>query len=93
MSGRHLQLFLLPRPGGGGIRLGISVGKRAGGAVVRNLLKRRVREIFRRNRPASPASFALVVNLRPSAASASFPELANDYLLTLERGVARLRSR
>ncbi|HKF43050.1 MAG TPA: ribonuclease P protein component [Thermoanaerobaculia bacterium] len=93
VSGRHLQLFLLPRPGAEGIRLGISVGKRAGGAVLRNRLRRRLREVFRRNRPAAPTALDLVVNLRPSAASASFPELANDYLLTIERGLARLRSR
>ena len=86
-------MFLLPRPGAGKIRLGISVGKRAGRAVMRNRLRRRVREIFRRNRPGSGTGLALVVNLRPSAAAASFSELANDYLLTFERGLARIRAR
>jgi len=91
VSGRHLLLFLLPRGDAEGGRLGISVGKRSGGAVVRNRLRRRLREIFRRHRP--DADVRIVVNVRPSAADASFPELAGDYLSTLERGLSRLRAR
>jgi ribonuclease P protein component len=93
VSGRYLQLFLLPRGDAGGSRLGISVGKRTGGAVTRNRLRRRVREIFRRHRENRPASLQIVVNVKPSAAAASFSELAGDYLSSLERGLSRLRTR
>ncbi|HKA36011.1 MAG TPA: ribonuclease P protein component [Thermoanaerobaculia bacterium] len=95
VSGRYLLLFLLPggEADAGRARLGISVGKRSGGSVVRNRLRRRVREIFRRHRPPSLSGVRIVVNVRPSAASTTFSELAHDYLLTLERGVARLRPR
>lgn len=92
-SGRHLQLFLLPRGDGRPSRLGISVGKRAGGAVTRNRLRRRVREIFRRHRGALPQSLQVVVNVRPSSAAAPFSDFADDYLSALERGLARLRTR
>jgi ribonuclease P protein component len=92
VSGRHLQLFLLPGDAGRR-RLGVSVGKRSGGAVTRNLLRRRVREIFRRNRPGLPEGFRVVVNVKPSAASTSFAELARDYLSALQRGLSHARGR
>ena len=87
VSGRHLQLFLLrhgPLP-----RLGISVPRRVGEAVTRNLLRRRVREIFRRNRDLfGAAKGSLVVNVRPSAAGATFAELAEDYRSSLAKLLA-----
>jgi ribonuclease P protein component len=69
------------------------VGTRAGGAVARNRLRRRVREIFRRHRATRTANLHIVVNIRPSAAAASFSEFAGDYLSALERGLSRLRAR
>ena len=60
--------------------------RRVGEAVVRNLLRRRVRELFRRNRDLfGTAGGALVVNVRPSAAGATFPELAEDYRSSLTK--------
>ena len=90
VSGRHIQIFLLPSDPSGRPRLGISVPRRVGTAVVRNRVRRRLRELFRRRRSALPGALRLVVNVRPSAADASFPELSEDYRTTLARGVARL---
>jgi ribonuclease P protein component len=42
-------------------RLGVSAGKAAGNAVVRNRFKRVVREVFRLNREQMPAGFDYVV--------------------------------
>ena len=61
-----------------------------GEAVQRNLLRRRVRELFRRNRDLfGKAGGNLVVNVRPSAAGVTFAELAEDYRSTLTRILAQ----
>jgi len=91
VSGRHIQLFLLARKGAATPRIGISVGRRTGDAVTRNRLKRRLREIFRRNRAGLPAGVQIVVNVRSSAAAATFSEFAQDYLSALGRGLSRLK--
>jgi ribonuclease P protein component len=60
--------------------------------VTRNRLRRRVREIFRRNRSLFETTSAdLVVHVRPAAVIASFAELSEDYRRTVARGLARLR--
>ena len=46
-------------------RLGVSVGKSCGGAVVRNRLKRLLRETFRLSQDRIPAGFDYVVMVSP----------------------------
>lgn len=46
---------------GGGVRLGLNVGRRAGTAVVRNRIKRLFREHFRRHRSVFPPGTDLVI--------------------------------
>jgi ribonuclease P protein component len=90
VSGRFLQLFVHWKGAQGSARLGISIPKRAGKAVIRNRLRRRIREIFRRNRALlGTAGMDLVIQCRPQAASASFPRLLADY----SDSVARARQR
>ncbi len=92
VSGRHVQVFLLPATGTATkARLGISVPKRVGNSVVRNRVRRRLREIFRRSRAGlPPRALSLVVNVRPSAAGAPFTELSEDFMLAVRRGLPRL---
>lgn len=97
VSGRHLLLFLLQRTAPGNApssqprpRLGISVSKRVGGAVTRNRVRRRLREIFRRSRELFGTHAAdLVVNARPSASDATFEELAQEYRSLLAKSLGR----
>jgi ribonuclease P protein component len=90
ISGRFLQVFLRARSGRP--RLGISVPKRTGNAAVRNRLRRRVRELFRRQREIfGTAGMDLVVNVRPGASKASFAELSDEYRQNVRRGLERMK--
>jgi len=59
-------------------RLGVTVSRKVGGAVVRNLVKRRLREWFRQARHELPGATDWVVIARKSAASVSFATLVMD---------------
>ena len=56
-------------------RYGISTGRRLGGAVQRNRVRRRVREILRRLPNESGHGWDILVVARPPAVEASFDEL------------------
>ena len=73
-------LFYLQRlQGEGPARLGITVTRKVGGAVVRQRIKRRIREIFRRwdLRRSLPA-LDLVVHVKPAARAADFAALETE---------------
>lgn len=61
--------------GEGAARLGLAVGKPVGIAVVRNRVKRRLRELFRRQKSLIPEGYDLFVRAVPASASASYPAL------------------
>ena len=62
-------------------RLGLTVPRQVGGAVVRNRVKRRLREIFRLNRSALGSTpLDLVLNVYPPGARASSQELRAEFL-------------
>jgi ribonuclease P protein component len=56
-------------------RLGLAVGKAVGIAVVRNRVKRRLRELFRRRKALVPRGYDLFVRAVPASASASYTAL------------------
>lgn len=77
----------------GPVRLGLSVSRRIGNAVVRNRWKRRLREAFRHARPVLPAGTDLVVVVRGGAVpvgEAGARSLAEG-LVTLTRRVTGRR--
>ena len=74
----HMTVFFLGRESPpGAMRIGFTVGKVLGGAVVRNRMKRRLREAVRleglRQIPAD-----VVINPKKSLLVAAFPELRNE---------------
>jgi len=66
-------------------RLGITVTRKFGGAVLRNRSKRIVREIFRRNRGAFGASCDFVVNVRTGALTRPYLELERELMGLAQR--------
>jgi ribonuclease P protein component len=72
---------------GGTSRFGISVKKALGGAVVRNRIRRRIREILRRNRAYIPKGWDIVIHPRRSVAEAPFALLEAE-LVRLLSGIS-----
>jgi ribonuclease P protein component len=61
-------------------RLGVTVPSRVGGAVLRNRIKRRVREVFRQNKAAFADGWDVVVNPRKEVATVAYPILERQLL-------------
>ena len=61
-------------------RVGLSVGKKLGGAVVRNRVRRRLREVYRLNEAAFTPGWDIVVVARSRALEAKFSTLTEAYL-------------
>ncbi len=64
-------------------RLGLSVSRRVGNAVMRNTVRRRLREVFYSVLPEIPSNLDLVVSARPAAAEATFQELGEEFVRAL----------
>ena len=70
-------------------RLGITVPARVGKAVVRNRIKRRLREVFRLNRAAIPGGWDIVVNPRAQSAVAEYPTLVREFCRLMPKEASR----
>ncbi|NLL45256.1 MAG: ribonuclease P protein component [Clostridiales bacterium] len=66
-------------------RLGITVGKKVGNAVVRNKLRRRLRESYRINEDFFVRGWDIVVVARVKSRYAPFSELCSDFLALSSR--------
>lgn len=64
-------------------RLGISVSTKLGGAVVRNRVRRQLREIYRLNRDRLRPGYDLIVVARVRAVNTPYRRLEQSYLTLL----------
>ena len=65
-------------------RFGFSIKKALGGAVVRNRMRRRMREIVRCHRAEIPSGWDMVIHPKNGVAKAEFAALAADLLRLLK---------
>jgi len=71
-------------------RVGLTVGKKLGHAVVRNRVRRRLREVYRLNEDRFLPGWDIVVVARSRCIGASFPQLRSAYLqLAAKAGILR----
>ncbi len=78
---RHFTLFYLARQSeslSAGPRVGFTVGKVLGGAVVRNRIKRRLREAVQLQRAALRMAADVVMNPKKSVLTLEFPVLVEE---------------
>lgn len=61
-------------------RVGITVGKKLGCAVVRNRTRRRIREVYRLNEELFQPGWDIVIVARVRAVDADFSQLTTAYL-------------
>ena len=66
-ANRHLVLYTFPNPGASRPRLGLSVSRKVGGAVLRNRVKRLLREAFNEAEPDLQPGQDVVLVARPAA--------------------------
>ena len=73
-------------------RIGITAGKKLGHAVVRNRIRRRLREIYRLNEDKFAPGWDIVVVARSRCVDADFQKLTRAYLSLAEKaGVLRTK--
>lgn len=70
---------------GGRNRLGLTVGTKVGKAVVRNRIRRRLREIYRLNEGSLLHGYDIVIVARGRAKDAPYHVLEADFLRLAER--------
>ena len=66
-------------------RVGITVSKKLGHAVVRNRVRRRLREVYRLNEDKFQAGWDIVVVARTRAVYAEFDQLVDAYMTAAQK--------
>lgn len=84
MSSKSFTMFGLPNTTDS-CRLGITVTRKVGGAVRRNRIKRRFRELFRRHRMEMKPHLDLVINAHKGMVVADVQGLEDEFVRAFER--------
>lgn len=86
VSNMQFVLYMLPRPQQPQFRLGVSVSKKLGNAVVRNRLRRMMKEIVRLHASSLPGGVDFILIARKPAADLEYREMEKCILHVLKRG-------
>lgn len=77
-SGEHMVLYLVSSKTKS-IKVGLAVTKKVGKAVVRNRIRRQLREIIKKQVPSLKQNYNIIVVARDNITSASFETLTNEF--------------
>jgi ribonuclease P protein component len=77
-SGEHMVLYLVSSKTKS-IKVGLAVTKKVGKAVVRNRIRRQLREIIKKRVPSLKQNYNIIVVARDNITSASFETLTNEF--------------
>jgi ribonuclease P protein component len=94
----HFSVFILRTGDGGSRRIGLTVTRKIGNAVVRNRCKRRLREVVRAYYRAATlptsglAGYDVVVNVKAGLVGAAFQELQDAFGRVMNRFHDSLRA-
>ena len=83
--GKFLVMNVMPLENSGAWRAGFVTSSRLGGAVVRNRVRRRLREIVRRHQQELRQGFWFVIVARNQSATASYGALEDEWLRLARR--------
>ena len=84
-ANRQFVIYVLPKEGQDQLRIGISVSKKLGKAVVRNRIKRLIREALRLNLPSIDWKGDLIVIARGPVAEMNYQEVADSLVHCLKK--------
>ncbi|NYI39949.1 ribonuclease P protein component [Demequina lutea] len=91
-AGGRTAVVYVVKTGGASSMAGFAVSRAVGGAVVRNLVKRRLRAVMADALATIPEGSHVVVRALPAAADASFAQLRTDVLGALGRAEVKANS-
>lgn len=85
LQGRYLRITVLRFSDPDARRIGIITSRRVGGAVQRNQVRRRVRELFRASQAGLIHGLWIVVVAKHGSAETAFSELREEWLRLVRR--------
>jgi len=83
-SGEHMVLYVVSSKTKN-IKVGLAVTKKIGKAVVRNRVRRQLREIIKKQVPNLKQNYNIIVVARENITSTSFENLTNEFLKLIKK--------
>ena len=83
-SSEHIVLYVVSSKTKN-IKIGLAVTKKVGHAVVRNRVRRQLREIIKKQIPTLKQSFNIIVVARENVTEASFEKISNEFFKLIKK--------